>query len=87
MSFRLVLTDEALYLVSRRELASLASDAGGQGVFRAGPIGLVLSGGVVRSAKFNLGFLQALSAYAILPSIAYLSAVSGGGYIACCLTP
>lgn len=87
VSFRQVLTDEALYLARRRGLAGLATDVRGHGVLRERPIGLALSGGGVRSATFNAGVLQALSAYAILPNIDYLSTVSGGGCIACCLTP
>ncbi len=42
--------------------------------------GLALSGGGVRSATFNLGMLQALSAAEKLTSFDYLSTVSGGGY-------
>ncbi|MDD3591269.1 MAG: hypothetical protein PHO65_01350 [Sulfurovum sp.] len=44
-------------------------------------VGLALSGGGVRSSTFNLGLLQALERYGILPKIDYLSTVSGGGYI------
>ena len=86
VTFKQVLTDETLYLARRRELAGIATDAHGHGGLRARSIGLALSGGGVRSATFNLGVLQALSTYTILPIIDYLSTVSGGGYIACCLT-
>ncbi len=48
--------------------------------------GLALSGGGIRSAAFNLGTVQALQAYLGIESIDYLSTVSGGGYIGCCLT-
>jgi hypothetical protein len=48
--------------------------------------GVALSGGGIRSAAFNLGALQALHAYSGIESIDYLSTVSGGGYIGCCLT-
>jgi hypothetical protein len=50
--------------------------------------GLALSGGGVRSASFCLGVLQALDSLAgkdepeVLDAIDYISAVSGGGYIA-----
>ena len=44
-------------------------------------IGLSLSGGGVRSATFNLGLLQALSAAGKLKIFDYLSTVSGGGYV------
>ena len=42
---------------------------------------LCLSGGGIRSATFALGVLQALARKNILPDFAYLSTVSGGGYI------
>jgi predicted acylesterase/phospholipase RssA len=48
--------------------------------------GLALSGGGIRSAAFNLGALQALHAFSGIEGIDYLSTVSGGGYIGCCLT-
>jgi len=44
-------------------------------------VGVALSGGGVRSATFNLGFLQAMAAHRVLRTIDYLSTVSGGGYI------
>ena len=50
--------------------------------------GLALSGGGIRSASFCLGVLQALDALAekkeprLLDTIDYISAVSGGGYMA-----
>lgn len=43
--------------------------------------GLAFSGGGVRSATFNLGFIQALAHYGLLTRFDYLSTVSGGGYI------
>jgi hypothetical protein len=43
--------------------------------------GLAFSGGGIRSATFNLGVLQALAEFGLLPRIDYLSTVSGGGYI------
>lgn len=48
--------------------------------------GLALSGGGVRSASFCLGVLQALATRRLLTGLHYLSAVSGGGYIASWLT-
>lgn len=44
-------------------------------------IGLAFSGGGIRSATFNLGFLQALAQKGLLHQFDYLSTVSGGGYI------
>lgn len=52
-----------------------------QKVDRAGPIGLALSGGGIRSATFSLGVLQSLAHARRLASFDYLSTVSGGGYI------
>jgi len=49
-------------------------------------VGLALSGGGIRSATFNLGFLQALSRQGHLKNVDYLSTVSGGGYIGSSLT-
>lgn len=48
----------------------------------AGLVGVALSGGGIRSALYNLGFLQALAKFGLLKRVDYLSAVSGGGYIA-----
>lgn len=48
--------------------------------------GLALSGGGIRSAAICLGALQALSANRRLATVDYLSTVSGGGYIGCCLS-
>ncbi len=45
-------------------------------------IGLALSGGGIRSALYNDGFLQGLSHRGFLRFVDYLSSVSGGGYIA-----
>lgn len=48
----------------------------------SGLVGVSFSGGGIRSATFNLGILQGLAKHKLLPSIDYLSTVSGGGYIA-----
>ncbi len=42
--------------------------------------GLALSGGGIRSATFNLGFVKALNEKGIFKYADYLSTVSGGGY-------
>ncbi len=44
-------------------------------------VGLAFSGGGIRSATFNLGFLQGLAETNLLRFVDYLSTVSGGGYI------
>src|SRR5205823_2656534 len=43
--------------------------------------GLAFSGGGIRSATFNLGFLQGLAGLRLLGLFDYLSTVSGGGYV------
>jgi hypothetical protein len=43
-------------------------------------LGLGLSGGGIRSATLSLGFFQGLARHGLLPSLDYLSTVSGGGY-------
>ena len=45
-------------------------------------LGISLSGGGIRSAIFNLGVLQVLQEHRVLGRAKYLSAVSGGSYIA-----
>lgn len=42
--------------------------------------GIALSGGGIRSATINLGFLKTLNQFGILEKADYLSTVSGGGY-------
>ena len=49
-------------------------------------VGVALSGGGIRSAAFNMGVLQSLARSGLLARADYLSSVSGGGYIASCLT-
>ena len=44
-------------------------------------VGVALSGGGIRSATFNLGFLAGLNKLRLLKRIDYLSTVSGGGYV------
>jgi hypothetical protein len=45
-------------------------------------VGVCCSGGGIRSAAFNLGALQVLQSERVLQQAKYLSAVSGGSYIA-----
>jgi hypothetical protein len=49
-------------------------------------LGIALSGGGIRSAAFNLGALQALQERRVLEHADYLTAVSGGNYIASAIT-
>jgi hypothetical protein len=46
-------------------------------------IGISLSGGGIRSATFSLGVYQRLAEAGIFQRARFLSAVSGGGYLAC----
>src|SRR5258708_20349464 len=48
---------------------------------------LCISGGGIRTATFALGIIQGLAGARILDKFHYLSTVSGGGYIASCLSP
>lgn len=57
--------------------------ATGGPLHRGGPkLGISLSGGGIRSATFSLGVCQQLIAAGILQRASYLSAVSGGSYLA-----
>lgn len=42
--------------------------------------GIAMSGGGIRSATINLGFLQTLNKFGLLQKADYMSTVSGGGY-------
>jgi hypothetical protein len=59
----------------RAKLGIDHSDADGENWF-----GIALSGGGIRSATINLGFLKTLHKFGILEKADYLSTVSGGGY-------
>ncbi len=69
---------EVEWMQRRREAAGVAASDE--------TVGLALSGGGIRSATFNLGLLMALGERNLLKHVDYLSSVSGGGYIAACLT-
>ncbi len=76
--FEAVATAERAWIARRR--AAVGQDDG------EATVGLALSGGGIRSATFNLGALQALADRGLLEKVDYVSSVSGGGYIASCLT-
>lgn len=85
LEFSKVQEKEILELLARRKFQK---NRGCLGKYPADPndirkdsVGVCLSGGGVRSATFNLGVLQALDQYKLLPRVDYLSTVSGGGYI------
>lgn len=77
--FETVQQEERQWITQRRRATGTVPD-------EAPVVGLALSGGGIRSATFNLGILQALSRRGLLPQVDYLSSVSGGGYIASCLS-
>ncbi len=84
--FEKVLQDELEEIrkarIARRVYEIIPNDAEVESNARSGKLlGLALSGGGIRSATFNLGVLQGLAKYRLLPQIDYLSTVSGGGYI------
>ena len=84
------ITDREARYIAERDIA--VRRAGGEAAkFKAmldqttrpsGAIGLALSGGGLRSARINLGVLQRLQQERALQSVDYISAVSGGSYIA-----
>jgi hypothetical protein len=75
-NFEAVLATElAIIRKQRRASANAASD---DDIKLAG---LAFSGGGIRSATFNLGFIQGLANGKVLHLFDYLSTVSGGGYI------
>ena len=65
----------------RYEIYELVESAARKTAMLMGTVGLAFSGGGIRSATFNLGFLQGASALGLLKQFDYLSTVSGGGYI------
>ncbi len=79
--FQKVLFAEHIRIKNRRLQAAIP-----EGDPQEDSVGLALSGGGIRSATFNLGLLQAMHHYNVLPNIDYLSTVSGGGYIGSSLT-
>src|SRR5690242_9162284 len=86
VSFTRVLRDELDEVTFARGKRRVKTDMPKQGtpLERASTsklLGLAFSGGGIRSATFNLGVLQGLAKYGILPELDYLSTVSGGGYI------
>jgi hypothetical protein len=66
---------------SRYAIYDVIEDGARKASMRMGCVGLAFSGGGIRSATFNLGFLQGLASLGLLKQFDYLSTVSGGGYI------
>ncbi|MFQ5906655.1 MAG: hypothetical protein ACE5JA_08785, partial [bacterium] len=76
------LEDEAKYRLERAVCRLFPDPAGTEHP----PVGLAFSGGGIRSGVFNLGLVQGLAKYCILPWVDYLTSVSGGGFAAGCMT-
>ncbi len=70
-----VATEKASLLERRAKLGIQNEGPSGENWF-----GIALSGGGIRSATINLGFLRTLHKFGILHRADYLSTVSGGGY-------
>jgi hypothetical protein len=90
VSGEVLLDDEQRAVIAHRDVA-LQRDVEQDWItwndaHRAGPrgdvIGICCSGGGLRSAAFSLGALQQLRAAGVLDEAAWMSAVSGGSYIA-----
>ena len=84
MGFDAVRQHELDEVAKRRREAKVADDQddSGKGKSAIGDlVGLSLSGGGVRSASFNLGFLQSIYQKKILRHVDLMSTVSGGGYV------
>lgn len=81
-TFSDVVADEAKIIERRRDrLYPGRQDTD----IRTNLVGVALSGGGIRSAVTNLGVLYEMSRVGLFKSVDYLSTVSGGGYIGCCL--
>jgi len=76
VTFATVLSAEVTQISAARDARGVPSEKTGDSL-----IGLAFSGGGIRSATFNLGFLQAMARERLLHKFDYLSTVSGGGYI------
>jgi hypothetical protein len=76
LSIKEVIEQEKAQLRLRREKLGMAHGSPEQENW----FGIALSGGGIRSATINLGFLKTLNKFGILQKADYLSTVSGGGY-------
>ncbi len=76
-SFKEVVKEESEVLTERRRRLFGEESAKN---FEKNKFGIALSGGGIRSATINLGFVRTLNLFRILEKADYLSTVSGGGY-------
>lgn len=72
-----VIAEESKHLIERRRKL-FGEEAASK--FHENKFGIALSGGGIRSATINLGFLKTLNLFNIIKKADYLSTVSGGGY-------
>lgn len=80
-NYRDVIFSEREKLTQRREKLELNnSGLDENGKPTENWFGIALSGGGIRSATINLGFLKTLNRFGVLKNADYLSTVSGGGY-------
>ena len=77
-SYRKVIALEDKQLLKRRK--KLYGEGEDAEKLKKTKFGIALSGGGIRSATINLGFLKTLNKFGILKRADYLSTVSGGGY-------
>jgi len=76
-----VIAEENRVLQARRaQMKENGLDAANSEKFAETKFGIALSGGGIRSATINLGFLKTLNIFNLLQKSDYLSTVSGGGY-------
>jgi len=76
-----VIAEENRVLQERRaQMKEIGLDAADSEKFAETKFGIALSGGGIRSATINLGFLKTLNIFNLLQKSDYLSTVSGGGY-------
>ncbi len=78
LNFEEVESQENGYIEKRRQQHELPEDSFNRGI--------CISGGGIRSATLGLGALQKLMREDLFKHFDYISTVSGGGYIASCLT-
>ncbi len=74
---QLIKVEDEQLLQRRKKLFGTGED---KEHFQKTRFGIALSGGGIRSATINLGFLKTLNKFGILQRSDYLSTVSGGGY-------
>lgn len=77
---QVIATETEVLTERRRCLQESGLDAAEPEKFAETKFGIALSGGGIRSATINLGFLKTFNLFKLLQKADYLSTVSGGGY-------